>query len=258
MEHLGGRVAVVTGAAGGIGLGIAQSFVGEGMRVVLADIDEDALSGAVGQLRGAGADVVGVGVDVTDPASVDALADETVHRFGAVHVIVNNAGLVRGGRSWELSLEEWELVVGVDLWGVVHGVRAFVPRILATGQEGHVVNVGSMASVSPRAGIAPYVASKHAVLGLSDSLRAELEEAGAPVGVSVVMPGTVRTRMVPVGIDPSVVGALVVGAMRTGLPYVFTHPDRMPEVEARFSAITACTPPPLPAGDDDPGPGPGR
>jgi len=231
------KVAVVTGAAGGIGLAVATAFVEAGMRVVLADLDEPTLRAEVDRLAAAGAEVAGHVVDVTDAAAVEELAGVVVERFGALHVAVNNAGIVVTARSWELALEDWRRTIDVNLWGVIHGIRAFVPRILATGERGHVVNTGSMASVAPQANLAAYTATKHAVLGISDCLREELVVAGAPVGVTVVMPGMVRTRMNPSGIDASLIGAAVRSAVEDDAPYVFSDPDRMKGVRDRFDSI---------------------
>src|SRR5262249_29519700 len=139
-------------------------------------------------------------------------ADETLDRFGAVHVICNNAGVIRTGRSWELSLEDWNAVLRVNLLGVVNGVRTFVPLLLASGTEGHVVNVASMAAVVPVPGIAPYNVAKHGVLALSDTLRMELRDSGAPIGVSVVMPGRVPTRLGRAPEDPDEPAPAVAGS----------------------------------------------
>ena len=147
MEQLAGRSAVVTGAASGIGLAITEAFVAEGMQVAMADVDEERLGTQVARLSGEGANVYGVTVDVRDPDAVDALGRSAVDRFGRLNVAVNNAGIVNGGNTWEISLEDWHRVVDVDLWGVIHGVRSFVPLILASGEEGHVVNTASMAAV---------------------------------------------------------------------------------------------------------------
>lgn len=238
MERLGGRTAVVTGAAGGIGLAVTEALVAEGMRVLMADVDGAALAVQATRLAEAGAQVHAATVDVRDPDAVADVAEVAVRRFGGLHVAVNNAGIVVRGNSWELSLDDWRRVVDVDLWGVVHGVRSFVPHILATGDEGHVVNVASMAAVHARAQLGPYTVAKHGVLGLSDVLRAELDAIGAPVGVSVVLPGLVRTGMVPIGTVPaSAVAANVVDAIRHGRAYVYTDDHHSDEVETRLTAI---------------------
>jgi NAD(P)-dependent dehydrogenase (short-subunit alcohol dehydrogenase family) len=267
VKDLRGRVAVVTGAASGIGLGVAEAFARREMRVMLADIDGDRLAGEVARLRSSGAEVDGFVADVSDAEQVRGLADATLDRFGAVHVICNNAGTIRPGRSWELPLEDWQLVLGVNLMGVIHGVRTFVPLLLSSGDEGHVVNVASMAAVVPVPGIGPYNVSKHGVLALSEVLHDELHSAGVPVGVSVVMPGRVRTRLgrppgslddqrhsdhqpapddQPPGIqdselmEPSEVGRQVVEAILAGRLFVFTHPERIAGVQARFARITGA------------------
>jgi len=232
------RVGVVTGAASGIGLALVEAFVAEGMRVVMADIDEAALSA---ESRRIGQSVVPVVVDVRDQTSVEHAGARAIEAFGALHVAVNNAGVVNGGNSWELPLEAWHRVIDTNLWGVIHGVRAFVPLILASGQEGHVVNTSSMAAVLALPGIGPYTVAKHGVLGLSDVLRAELEAISAPVGVSVVMPGMIRTGMNPVGlVEPSAVARNVLDAMRRGRPYVFTDDHSTEQVDARLRAILSA------------------
>ena len=147
-----------------------------------------------------GAEVLPSAVDVRDPEAVERVAAAAIERFGKLHVAVNNAGVVNGGYSWEIPLEEWHRVIDVDLWGVIHGIRSFVPRILASGEEGHVVNTASMAAVMALGRLGPYTVAKHGVLGLSDVLRAEFASLQAPVGVSVVMPGMIKTGMNPVGI----------------------------------------------------------
>lgn len=241
MRVLRDRVAVVTGAASGIGLAIVEAFVDEGMRVVMADLDEERLYAHVERLRGNGADVVAVPADVRDPEAVDAVGRAAIERFGTLHVAVNNAGVVGGGNSWEIDLAEWHRVIDVDLWGVIHGVRAFVPLILASGEEGHVVNVASMAAVLTLPRLAPYTVAKHGVLGLTDVLRAELQALGAPVGASVVMPGMVKTAMNPIGIlPPSAVAANVVDAIRRDRAYVFSDDQGADEVEQRFRDLLAA------------------
>ncbi|HEX4901748.1 MAG TPA: SDR family NAD(P)-dependent oxidoreductase [Acidimicrobiales bacterium] len=240
MERLDGRAAVVTGAASGIGLAVATALAAEGVRVLLTDHDAAALDVAVDGVRALveGADVDGMVVDVRDPDAVEAAADRAVERFGGLHIAMSNAGIVNGGPAWELPLEEWHRVLDVNLWGVIHGIRAFVPRILATGEEGHVVNTGSRASVVAHGGLGPYTVAKHGVLALSDVLRKDLQAAGAPVGVSIVMPGAIRTGMNPLGdIEPATVAANVVDAIRTGRRYVFTDDQGNDGVRRRLGAI---------------------
>ncbi|MGY1771513.1 SDR family NAD(P)-dependent oxidoreductase [Blastococcus sp. SYSU D00813] len=241
MERLEGRTAVVTGAASGIGLAVSAALAAEGARVVMADLDADGAREQAERLAAGGAQVHATGVDVTDPDDVERVAAEAVERFGGLHVAVNNAGIVNRGRSWELPLAEWHRVLDVDLWGAVHGVRAFVPPILATGEEGHVVFTGSMATVAPLAELGPYSVAKHGLLGLADVLRAELEGIGAPVGVSLVMPGAIRTGMNPYGtVTAEQVAANVVDGIRRRRAYVFTDDHSTQEVAARLGAIVAA------------------
>jgi NAD(P)-dependent dehydrogenase (short-subunit alcohol dehydrogenase family) len=195
MERLDGRVAVITGGGSGIGLGMAEAFGAEGMRVVLADVQAERLDAAAELVRAAGApDVRTVPTDVRDPAAVDALAVATIDAFGAVHVLCNNAGVSTLGYQWDTSLEDWRWVFDVNVFGVVHGIRAFVPHLVAQ-DEAHVVNTASMAGLITSAGSAPYGASKHAVVGMTKALRAELAIRNAHVGVSVICPGEVKTNI---------------------------------------------------------------
>lgn len=229
---------MVTGAASGIGLAVTEAFVAEGMRVVMADLDAKRLQAHAARLSEQGARVRAVATDVRDPEAVDAAGQAAVEEFGALHVAVNNAGVVNRGNSWELTLEEWQRVLDVNLWGVIHGVRSFVPRILASGQEGHIVNVASMAAVLPVDRLGPYTVAKHGVLGLSDVLREELRLLDAPVGVSVVMPGLIRTGMNPIGtVEPAVVATNILDAVRGDRAYVFTDDHHNAAVEARLQAI---------------------
>ena len=239
MQSLEGRVAVVTGAAGGIGFAIAERFVAEGVRVVMADIDGPLLAQSAALLGDRG-QVIDSVVDVRDPDAVEGLADLAVARFGALHIAVNNAGVVNRGLAWELSLDEWRRVIDIDLWGVIHGVRSFVPRILATGADGHLVNVASLAAVNVISRLGPYATAKHGVLGLSEVVRCDLEEIGAPVGVSVVMPGRTESRMNPIGVTPaSAVADNVVDAILHNRFYVFTDGEQRDDVARRFEAIVA-------------------
>ena len=195
MDELSGRVAVVTGAASGIGRAIAERLAGAGMQLVLADVEDGPLRAATDELAAGGVEVLAVPTDVTVAAAVDDLAAAAYARFGAVHVVCNNAGVVTFGPCWEQTVEDWTWVLGVDLWGVVHGVRAFVPRMLAGGEPGHVVNTSSIAGLLAMPGIAPYDVAKAGVVALSEALHQELRQAGSPIGVSVLCPGVVPTRI---------------------------------------------------------------
>jgi NAD(P)-dependent dehydrogenase (short-subunit alcohol dehydrogenase family) len=214
----------------------------------MADIDAVALERAASPIRAHGADVETVELDVRDADAVDRAAQHAMDRYGGLHIAVNNAGIVNRGTTWELPLEDWHAVLDVNLWGVIHGVRAFVPRILATREEGHVVNVASMAAVTALGGLGPYTVAKHGVLGLSDVLRADLAAIDAPVGVSVVFPGRIRTGMNPVGtVEPETVAANVLDAVRRNRPYVFTDDHSSSDVESRLQSIIAARHEVLPA-----------
>lgn len=256
MENLSGRVAVVTGAASGIGRGMAEAFIAEGMKVVLADVERSALDATTQQLSSQGAEIVGVECDVSKAESVDALASAALDAFGAVHVVCNNAGVAGGGAgpSWERPLDDWDWVLGVNLMGVVHGIRSFVPILLEQGDGGHIMNTASIAGLLHGGG--SYGVSKHAVVALSESLFGELAQLGPKIGVSVLCPGWVNTRIIESernrpeaprevpgeqapqaeamrkivtdliqgGLDPREVGNIVVEAIRVRRFYVFTHP----------------------------------
>jgi NAD(P)-dependent dehydrogenase (short-subunit alcohol dehydrogenase family) len=241
MEQLQGRTAVVTGAASGIGLAVVEAFVAQGMHVVMVDIEEESLNAHATRLAGQGAEVLAITADVSDPEAVERVGAAAIERFGKLHVAMNNAGVVNGGYSWELTLHDWHRVLDINLWGVIHGIRSFVPRILASEEEGHVVNTGSMASVMALGRLGPYTVAKHGVLALSDVLRAEMASLNAPVGVSVVMPGMIKTGMNPVGtVSSAAVAANVLDAIRHGRRYVFTDDHSTPEVEERLAAILAA------------------
>jgi NAD(P)-dependent dehydrogenase (short-subunit alcohol dehydrogenase family) len=196
MRRFRDRVAVVTGAASGIGRALAERFAAEGMRCVLADVDADALDRAVDELRRGGAAAIGVRTDVASAADVQALADRTVSEFGAVHLLCNNAGVGAGSDFATIPLDVWEWVLGVDLWGVIHGCRTFLPLLLEQ-DEAHIVNTSSMAALNGHPlGLAPYTTAKFGVLGLSQNLFFELAATtGGRVGVSVLIPGLTRTRI---------------------------------------------------------------
>jgi NAD(P)-dependent dehydrogenase (short-subunit alcohol dehydrogenase family) len=268
MNVLAGRVAVVTGAAGGIGFALAQAFVANGMHVVLADVDPARISAAAERLRHqARTDVVGVVTDVTSSEAVESLADRAWDQFGAVHVVCNNAGVTLPGVCWELSAAEWRSVLDVNLWGVIHGVRAFVPRIVASGDPAHIVNTASVGGLIGFGGIAPYAASKFAVVGLSESLHHDLRAHNAPVGVSVLCPGRVESdlrsnserllrgapgsgpgqasRETP-RIPAQRVADLTIDAIRNDRFWVHTHPGYLDVLEERQRRMATGAPPPLP------------
>ena len=199
MEQLEGKVAVITGGGSGIGQGMAQACADVGMRVVIADIEEDAAERVANELRERGAEAIAVRTDVTDRAALDELADAAYEAFGAVHLLCNNAGVISVGEIASTTPEDWQWLFGVNVFGVVHGIQAFVPRmreqIAASGGEAHIVNTGSMSSISATRAVqvGVYCATKHAVLGLSETLRNELE--GDGIGVSILCPGGVATQL---------------------------------------------------------------
>jgi NAD(P)-dependent dehydrogenase (short-subunit alcohol dehydrogenase family) len=195
VKNFRGRVAVVTGAASGIGLALAERFAAEGMKVVMADIEAGALATASERVRRQGAAVLPIRVDVSQPGDVERLAEETYAAFDAAHVVCNNAGVAVIGATHEHTLADWQWVINVNLWGVIHGVRAFLPRMLAGGDEGHVVNTASMAGLTTAPFMSVYDVTKHGVVALSESMYKELALSGAPIGVSVVCPGLIDTNI---------------------------------------------------------------
>jgi len=195
MQEFSGKVAVITGAASGIGYALAAHAVREGMHVVLADIEADALDAAAHQLRAAGGDVLAVRTDVADAAAVTALAERTLAAYGAVHLLFNNAGVGNAGNIWEQSEADWQWVLGVNLWGVIHGIRAFVPPMLAQGTACHIVNTASAAGLVSAGALGIYAISKHAVVALSETLASQLARQSATIGVSVLCPEFVQTRL---------------------------------------------------------------
>jgi len=267
MQDLKGKVAVVTGAASGIGFGMAERFCAEGMRVVMADIEDAALNDASKRLADGGATVLPVVTDVSKGTSVDDLAARTFEEFGTAHVLCNNAGVATGGPMWTLTERDWAWVMGVNLWGVIHGVRAFVPRLVEQG-EGHVVNTASIAGLTSAPMMGPYNVTKHGVVTLSETLQQELGMHGSPVGVSVLCPGWVQTRigesdrnrppelqdgtesnpigemgkeflktLVDSGLPPSEVAGRVLDAIHEQRFYILTHPEMTPMVQRRMEDI---------------------
>ena len=259
MDDFRGRVAVITGGGGGIGGAMARAFAARGARVVLADLNEDVMAGVARELAAGGAEVATVPTDVTSLDSVRALADAAERRFGAVHIVCNNAGIATFGEIASSTHADWEYTMGVNFWGVVHGVETFVPRLLARRDGGHIVNTASMAGLVGMRWLGVYCASKFAVVGLTEALHRELAEHG--IGVSVLCPmivqtnineNSVRNRPATLrnpGGDPAVVDAglmagsviapdevarrVVRGIERKDL-YILTHPEQREILRRRW------------------------
>jgi len=276
MDSFAGKVAVVTGGASGIGLALARRFATEGMRVVVADVEAEALDDAAKGLTAEfGEDNVFHQVtDVREAEAVDALAAATFERFGTAHVVCNNAGVGVGGMSWTIPADRWRWIIDVNLMGVVHGIRAFVPRMIEQG-EGHVVNTASVAGIVTSPAMGPYVATKHAVVGLTESLFLDLQLTGANVSASVLCPEWVQTRiyesernrpdgvsemtmptasgdaapvapegvrsmletLVSTGIDPTEVAETVLTAIQEDRFWIFTHDTSVESAARRHRAI---------------------
>ena len=271
MREFAGKTAFVTGGASGIGLALSRAFAEAGMNVMLADVETEALAAAVKSLDNFGPAIRGVSCDVADPLSVERAAKASYEAFGTVHVVCNNAGVAAGGGIENISLDNWRWVLDVNLMGVLYGIRTFLPHIRAHGQGGHIVNTASMAGMNGGLGFSPYVASKFAVVAMSEGLATQLKPFG--IGVSVLCPSFVRTRIVEsgrnrperygttqtpdpasptglmlaqitarvqAGLDPSDVAARVLAAIRDDELYVFTHPEMRLEVNERFAEIQAA------------------
>jgi NAD(P)-dependent dehydrogenase (short-subunit alcohol dehydrogenase family) len=264
MDPFQGRVAVITGGAGGIGSALARAFAARGAKLVLADLDETALARAEQEHRGRGSEVLAVPTDVTKRDQVFALADATYDRFGAAHIVCNNAGIALLGPIEQCSAADWELTMAINFWGVLYGVQAFVPRMLAAGEGGHLLNTASMAGLVGMAYFSAYNASKFAVVGLSEALHRELKPRG--IGVSVLCPMIVETDLTrnslrlraggeagatPVpdqpaaetmkgGVkQPAEVAARVVRAIERGQLYVLTHEEQREILRRRAERLDA-------------------
>ncbi|MDH4188760.1 MAG: SDR family NAD(P)-dependent oxidoreductase [Betaproteobacteria bacterium] len=269
MDPLAGRIAVVTGAASGLGRAMALAFAAEGMHVALADVDEANLARTADEVRARGVRALALRTDVSRAVDVDMLAARTVSDLGGVHLVCNNAGVSPLGAAWENSVADWRWALGVNLWGVVHGVRAFTPHLLAQN-EGHIVNTASVAGLISPPGMSVYNVTKHAVVALSETLHHDLRERGAKVGVSVLCPAYVPTGIAdsernrppefadsaPVqspellakkeGLKKAVrsgkvsadeVAQAVVAAIKGGHFYILTHPRIKGAIQARMQDI---------------------
>ena len=262
-------VSVITGAASGIGRGLAERFAAEGMKVVIADVETEPLAELEADLKVKGATVLAVKMDVSNPNAVENLAVQTLDTFGAVHILCNNAGVVCSRPVWEHTLADWEWVLGVNLWGVIHGIRSFVPRMLAQGDECHIVNTASILGLVGGSGEGIYKVSKHGVVVLSETLADELAQKGANIQVHVLCPGWVRTGILesarnrpgtlqnPVeksrdiviggsrntraemeaGLSPAEVAEQVYNAIQNGTFYIHTHPEHKAWVRERMARI---------------------
>ncbi len=261
MERVEDRVAVVTGAASGIGLGIARAFAGAGMKVVLADVREEPLQEAAAELRGGGAQAIAVRTDVTQLAEVEALAAAALDAFGAVHVLCNNAGVGLFKPIARTTMDDWRWTLDVDLWGPIHGVATFLP-IIEREDEGHINSTSSMAGLLAVPRLGAYNVAKHGVVALMATLERELRGAHSPVRTSVLCPGAVNTGIVansyenrrqstgvgdddasfdPItgGMEPDEVGQLVLDAIRNDRFWVFTAPEMIPLVERQTASLAS-------------------
>ena len=271
MKEFQGKVAVVTGAASGIGRALAERCAQEGMRVVLAGINEQTLMQASQELKAEGASVLAVQTDVSKAGDVEALAQKAFDTYGAVHLLFNNAGVGAGTIIWESTLADWEWTMDVNLWGVIHGIRAFVPRMIAQDTEGHIVNTASIAGLTSGPGLGIYKVTKYGVVTLSETLYHELALRGAKIKTSVLCPGFVKTRImdgdrnrparlqndpaevkmgpesvaliqfmlqaVEAGMSPEQVADIAFQAIRDETFYILTHPETKEAIRVRMEDI---------------------
>ena len=269
MEQLEGRVAAITGSGSGIGAALAVACAEAGMDIALADVEAEKVEGVAAQVRERGRRAIAAGVDVRSGEALDAFAARTFAELGGCHLLCNNAGVLALGLVHQRSVADLEWVLGVNLWGAIHGVRAFVPRMIEQGGPGHVVNTASIAGLVPAPANGVYTTSKYAVVGFTECLRLDLEPHG--IGVSVLCPGPVKTGILKsernrpadlgtsklsredltavmkggdaansIFIEPAQAARAVLDAVRRNEPYVITHPGSKPLVESRFAALTAA------------------
>ena len=266
LADVAGKVAVITGAASGIGRAVAFRCAADGMKVVLADIEEPPLNAARAELSDKGADVLDVVCDVSKASSMEELAEKAVTTFGGVHMVHLNAGVATGGPMWQLSEADWQWVLGVNLWGVIHGVRAFVPIMLEQNEPAHVVMTASMAGLTSGPMMSAYNVSKHGVVTMAETLRRELTMMGGLIGVSVLCPGWVNTgigdsgrnrpsdlqssgvdlanlaggsirEVLQQGLSPDHVADLVLEAVKNDRFYILTHPEWKGLIRQRMEDI---------------------
>ncbi len=269
MQELNGKVAVITGAAEGIGKALAVAAVAQGMRLVLADINQELLASTVQELSDAGAEVIGVVTDVSQESAIQHLADQAYARFGHIHLLINNAGVAFAKSAWETSAKDWEWLMGINVYGVTHALRIFIPRMLADNQPGHIVNTASLAGLISAPALAAYNVSKFGVVALSESLYHDLTLRKSNIGVSVLCPSWVKTRIIDAerhrhpddrsqpallekvslktgaavqqavaeGISPEQVAADVFDAVKSNTFYILTHPDSKAAVKIRGDDI---------------------
>ena len=270
LGDLNGKTAVITGGASGIGYAMAECFGGQGMNVVIADVEEKALNEANDALLAKGIESRAMKCDVSDLGSIEALADFAYEEFGNVHILCNNAGVVHRDRVWEASLESWEWVIGVDLWGPIYGVKTFVPRMIASGEPGHVINTASTAGILTFPGICSYDVAKQGVVALSEVLLADARNAKVPILASVLCPGVVRTKIglsernrpgnvqgaafgtqglttATEAIDPEEVAAQVLDAVRDGKFWIMTHERYVGLAQERAASMGNGGVPPVPS-----------
>lgn len=269
MKEFKDKVAVITGASSGIGYGIAERCAKEGMKVVLAGINLENLVKAERKLGHLGAEMLCVQTDVSKREDIEELAKKTVDKFGAVHLLVNNAGLGAGFSIWESSWDDWDWVMGVNLWGVIYGIKIFVPIMLEQDEPCHIVNTSSMAGLLPHHPSAPYQVTKHAVVALTENLYFSLVQRESKIRASVLCPGYVKTRVleaernrpkelenepvemspeqnaviqhlqksIEAGISPQEVAEILFRAIEEDRLYIGTHPELIPRVQERMDSI---------------------
>ena len=277
MQELKGKVAVITGAAEGIGKAIAVAAAAEDMRLVLADISDTLLNNTVQELRQTGAEVIGVVTDVAKESDIQTLADQAYAQFGHVHLLVNNAGVAFAKSAWETTAKDWEWIMGINLYGITHALRIFIPRMLASDEVAHIVNTASVAGLIAEPALAAYNVSKFGVVALSESLHHDLSLRKSKIGVSVLCPSWVKTRIidaernrktedriqadqlekvsqktgaainkaVEAGISPQQVASDVIAAVKANTFYILTHPETKAAVAIRSEDILQGRPPTL-------------